>query len=66
MGLLAGHWLRPQRMHRRDHGCSLFIGRSWRDLMLVHCRRHSGMLPCLRRGSSSRLVRNIRNPATIF
>jgi hypothetical protein len=26
----------------------------------------SGMLPCLRRGSSSRLLRNIRNPATTF
>jgi hypothetical protein len=28
--------------------------------------RHSGTLPCLRRGSSSRLVANIRSPATSF
>lgn len=27
---------------------------------------HSGTLPCLRRGSSSRLVANIRSPATSF
>ena len=27
---------------------------------------HSGTLPCLRRGSSSRLVASIRNPATSF
>jgi hypothetical protein len=27
---------------------------------------HSGTLPCLRRGSSSRLVANIRRPATSF
>ena len=27
---------------------------------------HSGTLPCLRRGNSSRLVANIRNPATSF
>jgi hypothetical protein len=29
-------------------------------------RRHSGTFPCLRRGSSSRLVANIRSPATSF
>ena len=28
--------------------------------------RHSGTLPCLRRGSSSRLVASIRSPATSF
>ena len=28
--------------------------------------RHSGTLPCLRRGSSSRLVASIRRPATSF
>jgi hypothetical protein len=27
---------------------------------------HNGTLPCLRRGSSSRLVANIRSPATSF
>jgi len=27
---------------------------------------HRGTLPCLRRGSSSRLVANIRSPATSF
>ncbi len=31
-----------------------------------HDQAHNGTLPCLRRGSSSRLVRSIRRPATIF
>ncbi len=35
--------------------------RSWFD-----DSAHSGTLPCLRRGSSSRLVDNIRKPATSF
>ena len=43
------------------------VGQGWA------CRRsssvgpcHSGTLPCLRRGNSSRLVANIRKPATSF
>ncbi|CAB4592218.1 unannotated protein [freshwater metagenome] len=35
-------------------------------MVLALGRAQSGTLPCLRRGSSSRLLRSIRKPATIF
>ena len=48
--------------HRRHDRDRFLVGGRRRDLGLDH----SGTLPCLRRGSSSRLVRSMRRPATIF
>ncbi len=57
---------RPGHLDRGDDRCHLLLGRRRVDVADLRCRRgrcHSGMFPCLRRGSSSRLVRSMRRPA---
>ena len=60
------HRARPQRFHRSHDGGG-FLGSGSRSDLGHWCRTdQSGTLPCLRRGSSSRLVRSMRRPATTF
>jgi len=63
VGYNHGAW--PHGVQRSGDGHCFFVGWHRRDVAREGSH-HSGMFPCLRRGSSSRLVRNIRRPATIF